>query len=234
VEHACPSCGVAVKDGVPFCKNCGAPQIRVSVADPVMASPAYSSASSASPSVSAREFQLADKTRMVRPDAIDWSAALPAIGIAGLIVAVSLLFPLGMLGGAIIAAGTIASGYIAVGVYHRRRRSATVSRGTGARLGALSGAFGFLLSTVLFVAGAAATNSWDQVRDAVSRQIDATIARNPDPKLQEVANQIKAGDGFISIMIAGLLVTGLVLVIVSTLAGWMAARSLERRNRPGV
>ena len=104
----------------------------------------------------------------------------------------------------------------------------------GACLGALSGSLGFLLSTILFVVGVAVTGSWNQVRDIVSQQINATVARNPDPKVQELANQIKSGDGFVAMMIAGLLITAFVIVIVSTLAGWMAARSLERRNRPGM
>src|SRR5437660_9980738 len=33
MEHPCHKCGQAVEDGIPFCSHCGAPQIRVAVAD---------------------------------------------------------------------------------------------------------------------------------------------------------------------------------------------------------
>jgi zinc-ribbon domain len=231
VEHACAHCGVPVEDGVPFCKNCGAPQIRVAAAEPVLAAPMYSSPH---PPTVAAGLPYTVNAPKERSDRLDWSAALPAIALAGLTVAVSLLFPFGILGGGIIAAGTIASGYISVGMYHRKRPQAEITRAIGASLGALSGSLGFLLSTILFVAGVALTGSWNQVRDLVAQQLNATLARNPDPKVHELANQIRAGDGFVTIIIAGLLITGLVIVIVSTLAGWMAARSLERKNRLGM
>jgi hypothetical protein len=234
VEHACASCGVSVKDGVPFCKNCGAPQIRVAAAESFVAVPAHSPAT---PSLESGSAEVGYNLRPsnVRRDRIDWSAGVPAVGIAGLTLALSLLFPFGILGGAVIAFGTIASGYISVGIYRRRRPLAQITRGIGASLGALSGAFGFLLSTILFVAGVAVSGSWNQVRDIVFEQMNATVARNPDPKLQELVNQLKTGDGFISLLIGGLLFTGVVIVIVSTVAGWMAARSLERKGRrPGL
>jgi hypothetical protein len=40
MEHQCHKCSQPVEDGIPFCSHCGAPQIRVMVAEPTAAEPA--------------------------------------------------------------------------------------------------------------------------------------------------------------------------------------------------
>src|SRR5262249_803385 len=162
---------------------------------------------------------------------IDWSAAMPAVSIAGSMITISLLLPLGTFGLLVIAVCAIASGHVAVAIYHRKKPGEHISEGMGASLGALSGTFAALSSIILFVGGVSATNSWDQVLDTVHQQIQETATRSSDPKFHELANQLQSRDASVTVMFAGLVLTFLAIVVVATLAGWLAARSLERNSR---
>src|SRR5208282_4022733 len=103
VEHSCYQCGTSVEDGIPFCRQCNAPQIRVATAEaitpaemiPENLSPHYSTALPAA--------------------SIDWPHALRAAALAGLL-AVILVAILRQ----IFALDMLTSGFLAVYFYRRR------------------------------------------------------------------------------------------------------------------
>jgi hypothetical protein len=125
VEHSCYQCGLAVDEGIAFCPQCNAPQIRVAVGDAVV-SPTIDSGSEVKPTGS--------HPNTSQITVLQWSYALPAAALAGLIAAVMMLIPVGAFG-----LGMLASGALAVMFYRRRNPVANVTPGTCARKGALCG-----------------------------------------------------------------------------------------------
>ena len=227
MEHTCPSCGAQVSDGVPFCKQCRAPQIRVAATEAIAPSPAYSSIPTR---VAAPHSQpvYAGNGPAVRLGGIDWSSALPSVALAGTIAALSLFIPTGLFG-----LGLFASGYISVALYRRRRPDAPITPAMGACLGAASGGIGFAIWGILFAVGVVVMHAWDQVQEVAFRSIDEAAARNPDPKMQEVASQLKSPEGLVIMVIGALIITLLVFVVVPAVTGLLAARLQMHRNDSG-
>lgn len=157
---------------------------------------------------------------------IDWSGALPAIAAGGLVCGLSLFLPFGLFG-----IGLFASGYTAVSLYRRRRPRAPLTQAIGAGLGAASGTLGFVVWAAMAAVGIAIKDSWNQVQEAVFHSIDEAAARNPDPKMQEMASQLKTPEGLIVMVIAALLITLLVFLIICTVSGLMAARIQLAKDR---
>jgi len=76
-------------------------------------------------------------------------------------------------------------------------------------------------------------HAWDQVQEVAFRSIDEAAARNPDPKMQEVASQLKSPEGLVIMVIGALIITLLVFVVVPAVTGLLAARLQMHRNDSG-
>src|ERR1700757_2928378 len=101
MEHACYKCAAAVEDGVPFCPQCRAPQIRVARSEATSAPPplppeAEAATPPPSPSTTGEMQPPAQPTPVPRagflltPHAIEWSKAVPG-AILGSILGVVLV-----------------------------------------------------------------------------------------------------------------------------------------------
>ena len=128
MEYPCHQCGAAVEQGTAFCPQCRAPQIRVAVPETVP--PSAATSDSAVPSLPPY-FGSSLTTR------IEWSQALPATALAGLIAAVLMMTPLAGFG-----LGMLIGGSLSVVFYRRRIPVANVTPGMGARLGMVTGILG--------------------------------------------------------------------------------------------
>jgi hypothetical protein len=213
VEHPCHRCETAVEDGVAFCPQCSAPQIRVgggitsegiAVADATLGEPS--------------------SARSVLPAApIYWPQALSSATRAGVIAAVLMIIPLG----ASAALGMLAAGFLSVLFYRRRVPDANPAPGIGARLGAVSGALGFVffgLLTALFRAGG-------EFRSALGQAVEQAAARNSDPQAQQVFQYLKTPQGLDLVLIMGLIMMLIVFLMVSSLGGAIGAAMLRRKDR---
>ena len=217
VEHSCYQCGAAVDEGIAFCPQCNAPQIRVAVGDAI-ASPTIDSGLEIKPPGSYKDgLQLT---------ALQWHHALPAAALAGLIAAVMMLIPVGAFG-----LGMLASGALAVMFYRRRNPVANVTPGIGARLGALSGALGFGIFAIFTATEMLIFRSGGQLRDALLQAIQQSAARSSDPQAQQMLEYLKTPQGLALMMVLGLIVMGLAFLIFSSLGGALAAALLRRKER---
>ncbi|PYX04097.1 MAG: hypothetical protein DMG86_01330 [Acidobacteria bacterium] len=217
MEHSCYQCGAAVDEGIAFCPQCNAPQIRVAVGDAIT-SPTIDSGLEIKPSGS--------YTNTSQITALQWSYALPAAALAGLIAAVMMLIPGGAFG-----LGMLASGALAVLFYRRRNPVANVTPGIGARLGALSGALGFGIFAIFTAAGMLIFRSGGQLRDALLQAIQQSAARSSDPQAQQMLEYLKSPQGLALMMALGLIVMGVAFLIFSSLGGALAAALLRRKDR---
>ena len=217
MEHSCYRCGAAVDEGITFCPQCNAPQIRV-IAGEAITSPAIDSDLDVkTPGFHANGPQVS---------ALQWPYALPAAALAGLIAAVMMLIPVGAFG-----LGMLASGALAVMFYRRRNPVASVTPGMGARLGALSGALGFGIFAIFTAIGMLIFRSGGQLRDALLQAIQQSAARSSDPQAQQMLEYLKTPQGLALMMGLGLIVMGLAFLIFSSLGGALTAALLRRKDR---
>jgi hypothetical protein len=214
VEHPCYRCQTAVEDGVAYCPQCSAPQIRVG-------------GGTTTPGIAAAESPLSEpsSTSSILPAApIYWPQALPSAARAGVIAAILMIIPLG----ASVGLGMLAAGFLSVLFYRRRVPNANPAPGTGARLGAASGALGFVffgLLTALFRAGS-------EFRSALGQAVEQAAARNPDPQAQQVFQYLKTPQGLDLVLIMGLIMMLIVFLVISSLGGAIGAAMLRRKDRP--
>jgi hypothetical protein len=212
MEHACHRCGVPVEDGVPFCAKCNAPQIRFIVhEEPELAR------------------QTAPPDQPIEPlqaPTLQWRKALQPAALAGIFAAFAMAIPGGMLG-----LGMLAAGALAVLLYIWRVPGSTLTRGAGARLGALAGLVGFV-----FFAGASSLEvlvfkSDSELRSALFSAIDQAATRSTDPQAREMVERFKSPEGLAIILVLALLVVGIASVGCASLGGALGAWFVQRRRR---
>jgi zinc-ribbon domain len=211
VEHPCHQCGAAVDDGVAFCPQCNAPQIRV-------ASPGVEAHEGGEPS----PLPLTRYSGQVPTATIHWPQALPAAGLAVLVAAVPLTFL-----GVPVGLGMLVSGFVSVVFYRRRIFFMSLTAGLGARLGAASGALGFGVMGLLLALVEPVFHSWEKLHQTMLEILDRSLARNPNPQGEQIIAFFKTPQGFalaIVMVFVGFL-------IFAALGGVLGAVLLRKRER---
>jgi len=211
VEHPCYKCGAAVEDGTAFCPQCNAPQIRVGFGE-----------SDVAPNAS----ELTGRRIPPNTTAIQWSQALPAAALAGVIAALLMFIPLGAFG-----LGMLTGGILAVLFYRRRNPAAELTPGMGARLGAASGALGFGVFAIFTAIEVLVFHSGGQLRTALLEAIQQSAARSSEPQAQQALEYLKSPAGLALMMGLGLVLMFVIFLILSSLGGALGAVLLRRKNR---
>jgi hypothetical protein len=212
MEHPCGKCGAAVEDGTAFCPRCGAPQIRVG------GSPSFAETA---PSV-----LVGEPLRYAHATTIQWSQALPSAALAGLIAAALMFVPLGAFG-----LGMIAAGVLVVLFYRRRQPFGTLPAGVGARLGAVSGMFGFAIFAIFTAIEVLVFHSGGQLRAALLEAVQQSASRTSDPQAQQILDYLKSPPGLALVMALGLAVMFVAFLILSSLGGALGAILLRRKEK---
>jgi hypothetical protein len=219
MEHPCHSCRQAVEDGVPFCQHCGAPQIRVATAEPLLASESEGAEGQSPRDLDA--FQTSQHvSKVVSP--MPWSNALPACALAAAIAAG--LMALGLM---VPFLAVVGAGFLAVGFYRRRNPGVLIKAGAGARLGAVSGLLCFGMSAVL----EAIFHKGTVLRDKMLEAIQQAASHTTDPQAVAMLGYLKSPAGM-TLMIAFVLVFAFIaFVALSSLGGALGGILLGRANR---
>jgi hypothetical protein len=221
VEHPCYQCKATVEEGIPFCPHCNAPQIRVfggGVPESGTLEPAFSGVQHPE---SQSHIHTSAVTGMV------WPQALPAAIQAGLIGAFLMIIPVA----ASFGLGMFSAGFLAVLFYQRRVFNAPLTSGLGARLGALSGMFGFGIFGVLTAIETLVFHSGGELRQALIQAVEQAAARNSDPQAQQMLQYLRSPQGLALVMIFGLLFMFLLFVVLSSLGGVLGSAMLRRKQR---
>jgi len=217
VDYLCHRCHAPLQEGIAFCPQCNAPQIRVSVPES-LAPPAIPSD---------MDVQLPGPfLRPVLATGIDWSQALPATALAGLIAAILMMTPLRTFG-----LGMFIGGSLSVVFYRRRNPLANITPAVGSRLGMASGVLGGCIFAILLCAGTAMLHAWDEIRQKVIELVEQAAARNPDPQVQQAMEFFKTPQGIALLVTSGLVATLVGFVIFSGLGGALGAALLRRKDR---
>jgi len=213
VERLCYKCGASVEEGTAFCPQCSAPQIRVGglAVEPTTAQPDVSQGQPATISDSPR---------------IEWAQAVPAAALAGLAAAFLMFIPLGAFG-----LGMVAAGVLAVLFYRRRNPGGRLTPGMGARLGAVSGVFGFGMCAVLMAIDVAVFHGGETLREAMLQAIQQSAARSSDPQVQQMLDYFKSPAGMVLMLVATLAIAFVAFLVFSSLGGAIGAVMLRRKDQ---
>jgi hypothetical protein len=218
MDHSCHKCGQIIEEGKPFCPQCGAPQIRVPVAEP--AEPVHAEvavmAHAEEPGLPAP----------INPVPTRWLFALQPCALAA-VVAVGLTI-LG-LNPFVAALGT---GFLAVIFARRRGLAISIPAGAGARLGAASAFLFFSISAIVEMFAVVVLHKGAQVRSEMMDKIQQAAARYPGPEVQPFLDFVKSPDGFAFMVVASLVFGLLAFLILGSVGGAIGATLFRRRDRP--
>jgi hypothetical protein len=205
VENLCHRCHAPVEAGKPFCAQCGAPQIRVTLPEP---SPAESSAYHEVPPL---------------PQRIVWRSVLPKAAV----VAVISIFLLGALAQVSLLLTFLSMGALgfAVVFWYVKANKSPVTPGMGMRIGSVVGFMSWAVQGVItlavFLSG----------KEVMLRSVRENLQRNPamaaaTPEAREVLERILSSpEAMLSFLLVALIFMFLVLVSLSALGGAIAAKA---------
>jgi len=214
VDHRCYQCGATVQDGVAFCLQCNAPQIRVALAEPSVPGDGgeIRTARSSYPGVPVSS-------------RFEWAQALPSAFLGLLIASVLSLILRGAL-----ALGMLAAGFLSVYFYHRRNPLIGLTVGLGARLGAISGALGFGILGVVSTVVTFVSHSVAEIRLIMLKAVQEYVSRSADPQMQQVLEFYNSRQGFILMLVLGSIMMLILFLALSSMGGIIGAAVLRRRK----
>lgn len=220
MDHPCHKCAQLVEDGVPFCRYCGAPQIRVAIAEaPGAATPEFAALSTAPP-IAASPSEVPASLL-----AIQWDHALPACGIAA--AAGALLMVMGLMVPVLAMLGT---GFLATMLYRRRAVGSLLRASTGAQLGSISGVFCFGITAILGAIRVALFNWAPALRSKLLEVIDQAASRADDPQAQQIFDYFKTPPGMAVMVMFFLFFALIFFVFLSGIGGALGAAILGRKK----
>lgn len=225
MEHSCHQCGAAVEEGTAFCPQCGAPQIRVASAHEEPASPPLPPGTPEDAQPPAEPVELGhEAASAAAPAHIEWSQALPAAATAAGVLALAWVIPpVGFV------LWVVAAGLVGVAFYRRRVPAGALTPRLGARIGALSGLFGFAM--VVFLLGLELlARGGGKFRGLLQQVLQQTAARNPDPRAQEAVQQLMTPAGMAFLVTFALILFLVVFLLFSAAGGALGAWLIGGRN----
>ena len=222
MDHPCYKCGHTIEDGKAFCSQCGAPQIRVAIAD----APAESMAAPDAFSLTLAHDVDSGFPGTPRSLPTRWSQALRPCALAAA-VAVGLMF-LGL--NPFIAA--LGAGFLAAAFCQRRSPGLIIRPATAARLGAFSGLLLFAMSTILEALVVAVLHKGPEIHSEMMDKVQQAAARYPGPQVEPFLDFVKSPSGFEFMIIASLFLGLIAFLILGAAGGAISAAFVGRRNRP--
>lgn len=221
MEQPCYKCGQVVEEGRPFCPHCGAPLIRVIVAEPVAAVAGLASAGAGSQDSSELS---SSQTVPVLALPFGWSQALKPCALAAL-VALGLM----MLGLHPFVA-MLSVGFLAVVFYRQNRRGLSIRGTTGAGIGALGGLLWFAMAAILEVLMIVVTNKGAEVQAELLAKLDQAAKQTTDPQVLAWFDKMKSPGGLELLMISGIIFAFFASIVLAGLTGAICASLLGRRK----
>lgn len=116
-------------------------------------------------------------------------------------------------------------------LYRRRSVRGAISGGMGARLGVVSGGFGFVIFAVIRVVSVLVFHAGARLRAEMLQALDQAMARNPDPQAQAMLQYFKSPDGFTFLMMFVSVAVLLSFLVLSTVGGLLGAKMLGTKPR---
>ena len=223
MDHPCYKCGQSIEDGKAFCAQCGAPQIRVAVAE--VPAESLEAGDGSSPAL-VHEAASGFPDSPIKSLPARWSFAVRPCALAAA-VAVGLMF-LGL--NPFVAA--LGAGFLAATFSQRRSPGSLIRPAMAARLGAFSGLLLFGMSTILETVVVAVLHKGPEIRSEMMDKVQQAAARYPGPQVEPFLDFVKSPGGFAFMMVASLFFGLVAFLVLGGVGGAISAAFVRRRNRP--
>src|SRR3954464_1528145 len=218
MEPPCHKCGEIVEEGRVFCRQCGAPQIRVLVAEAAPAVPQVVAAGQS-------DILPSSETVPVLALPMKWSRALKSCGLAALIA--SALMFLGLHPFVTMPS----AGFLAVVFYRQGQQNLSLKPGAAFRLGAFGGLLCFGLTALLVSVAAALPQSRAKLYEAILDSAQKLATTHPDkPQFQELLRQLQTPDSLVVLLIAAAIMLLIVSFVLGGLGGVIGGTMFRRRH----
>ncbi len=212
-----------MEEGRPFCPHCGAPQIRVLIAEPAGATISTAEAA-AIPQMSAS--LPASQTVPVLAVPMEWSQALKPCTLAAGVASLLMLLGLNPF------VGMVSVGFLAVVFYRQGRPQASIRPGTGARLGALSGLICFAMASIVEAMLVLVLHKGAEIRQALLAAINQAAVRTSDAQALAMFEHFRSPEGLEFLMVFGLLFGLVAAIVLAALSGALGGAVLGPRRKP--
>lgn len=159
------------------------------------------------------------------PPAVEWSHAVPAAALAGIVLAIAWVIPF-----LSFLFWMVAAGILGVALYRRRVPGAVVTPALGARVGAVCGVFGYAVFAGLFAAELVLVRG-GKFREMLNQVVQQAAARNPDPRAQQALQQLMSPAGLAALVTVVMVVLLILFVLLSGLGGALGAWLFRDRER---
>ncbi len=123
----------------------------------------------------------------------------------------------------------LAGGAVAVLLYRRRSSAPLITGGMGARLGVVSGLFGFGSFAVLLSVFLLGRSS--EMRELLRRMLEEAASRNPDPQAQQIAQRMMTPEGLAVLVTLTLALFCVAFLVLGSLGGALGASMGPREPR---
>jgi hypothetical protein len=223
MEQPCYKCGQLLEEGRPFCPHCGAPQIRVVVAETVAAAKPFAEVEG---TVQGEAGLPASETVPVLAVPVRWSQAFKPCILAASVASLLMLLGLNAL------VGMLSAGFLAVVFYRGGRPGAVLKPGSGARLGIISGLLSFAISAFVVTLAAMVPDLRSRLQQQLIDNVQKVATSRPgDPRFQTLLEQLKTPEGFITVLLVAGVMLLIVSIVLASFSGAVTAVMLSRRER---
>jgi hypothetical protein len=120
-------------------------------------------------------------------------------------------------------------GFFAIWLYARGKDAGQVWLGTGARIGAVTGLFTFLIYGIIVAAQFTAQKG--MVQETMRKAMDQALARNPNPQAQALVNQLMTPEGVATLITMTVVIFLFVFLIFGAIGGSVGAAIMKNQQR---
>jgi hypothetical protein len=212
-----------IEEGAAFCQECGAPQIRVLSMEPEPVSPATREG------IQRPEDSVAlpgAKATVPSRTSVNWSQAVRAAGLAGVLLGISWVIPPAM-----YLFWMLACGAFGVALYHRQNPQTELTRGVGARIGAVAGVIAFAIFAVMTSLQLLLTRGSGTMRTLLLQAIEKSQGFNPDPRAQELLQKMTTPEGLAVMVTFAMVLLFFVFLGFSAIGGALGSSFFRRSDR---
>ena len=227
MDHPCYKCGHSIEDGKAFCPQCGAPQIRVAIAEPSALPDAANISSSNRPIFPLDAPEGTPLSISTLSAGIVWPRALRVCAVAALISVVMMSLRL-----MVPVLAVLGAGFLAVIFYRYRNPAWKANARTGAQLGVITALFSSGVLGILSAIAFAVLQTGGPVRQQALEALQQVATRSNDPQMQATLDLLKNPDGLAPKLIIAMIGFLVISVAAGGIAGALTGVFLGRRKRP--
>jgi hypothetical protein len=214
-----------IEEGAAFCQECGAPQIRVLVSE-LESVPPPRPPENEQPFTGPGMLSHGQAPAVAATTSVNWGQALRAAGLAGALLGISWVIPPAM-----YLFWMLGCGAFGVALYHRRNPQTELTRGVGARIGAVAGVIAFGIFAVMMSLQLLLTRGSGSMRTMLLEAIEKSGAANPDPRSQELLQKLTTPEGLAIMVTFAMLLLFFALLGFSAIGGALGSSFFRNKSR---